>query len=405
MTGFDPWLWPIGDLPDKPQPSRAQRARGWLVVLILSGLLVLSAQHMRHGASPLRWSLLIADLLGYAVSFVVITRTGRRASNHTRVLMIAWLLLLGVALPLITDDSSALLYLIFVIVAAVLLLPANVSRLFGMGVVVVQVVMTRLIDGKFNWNATWILILLTFSLSLIVLLTQTVAQLRATRDLLVQQTVLEERNRVARDLHDVLGHTVALIALKGGLARRMLESRVSEPELAAELRDIEELSRNAMTEIRTTVLDTRSASLEGELAGARMALDDAGITATVPPDARVVRADLWDIFAYVLREGITNVLKHSGASWCEVRLGEDWMEIENDGDDGGAGRHGGAGAGYGLLSLAERLKAVRGRIETSRPRHGGFLLRAEVVTDQKGGHDKRRGRSAGLLRILRRFRM
>jgi two-component system sensor histidine kinase DesK len=399
VSGFDPWQWPMADQRDAPRQSRAVRARAWLVVVVLAALLALSVQRMPHDTSAPRWALLVLDL-GYLVSFLLIARAGRRASNVVRTLMVCWLLLLGVLPSLITGDTNLLLYLIFVIIAAVLLLPAYASRLVGLAVALVQVVMTWAMHGSVDEEGTWILILLTFTLSLIFLLTQTVAQLRATQDMLVHQTVLEERGRVARDLHDVLGHTVAVIALKGGLARRMLEAGVDQAELAAELRDIEELSRTAMSEIRTTVLDTRSASLEDELAGARVALRGAGIDAVMPPDPRVLRTELCDVFAYVLREGITNVLKHGGASRCEIRLGAAWMEIENDGPGGRPGGHG-EGGGYGLSSLAERLRAVDGHITTSRPPHGGFLLRAEAAADPGGGHDKRRGRFRGLSRTLR----
>ncbi|WP_126642762.1 sensor histidine kinase [Embleya hyalina] len=381
-TRFGPRQWPVeGQGVGAWQQSGPARLRGHVLVVLLIVLVPLVTVHMDGGRwTGLRWSLLVADLVLYAGSFLVVTQVGQRQSRWRRSLMVGWLLVVGAALPVVTGDVTMLVHLAYAIVAAVVLLPAEASRLVGLGVALAQVIATRVVDGRVDWDGTWLLVLLTLSFSSLFLLARVVSQLSAARAVIAHQSVVDERNRLARDLHDVLGHTVATIALKGGVARRMLESDVDRDTVHTEVRDIEELSRKAMREIRSTIFDTRSVSLDDELANAVLALRAAGISATLPGTGDVVRLELRDVFAYVLREGVTNVIKHSRARRCEVRFGETWLELEDDGNgrifakDAWAE----AGGGYGLLGLAERLRALGGDLTTGRVRTGGFLLRAEV---------------------------
>lgn len=380
-TRVGPWQWPVeGQGEEARQQSRLVRLRGYLVVVLLIVLLPLLTVDMGAG-SALRWALLVIGLVVYAGSFLVVTQVGPRWSRRARSLMVGWLVVVGSVLPVVTGDVTTLVHLAYAIVAAVVVLPAEASRLVGLGVASAQVIATRVVDGRVDWNGTWLLVLLTLSLSSLFLLTRAVSQLSAARAVIAHQSVMDERNRLARDLHDVVGHTVAAIVLKSGVARRMLEGDTERDTVRTEVRDIEELSRTAMREIRSTVLDTRSVSLGDELANAARALRAAGISGALPETGDIVRADLRDVFTYVLREGVTNVLKHSGARRCAVRFGETWLEIEDDGPGRlfGMDTWAEAGSGYGLLGLAERLRAVGGSISTGRPRTGGFLLRAEVV--------------------------
>lgn len=385
--GSDRWQWPLDGPRDEARKHWSVRLRGWIVVVVLGVMLIQPATRLGSDASGLRTALLVADLVVYLISFVVVARIGTRSPWSIRVLMIGWLLLLGLALPFLTGEGDSLVYLAFAIVAAVMLLPAQASRLVGLGAAVTQLVATRVLDGEVHWTGTILLVLLTLSMSLIFMLTRVVAQLRAAREALMHQVVADERARVARDLHDVLGHSVAVIAVKSGLARRMLEVGADPAAVAAEVREVEELSRTVLGDIRNTVLDKRSSSLDEELASARMALRAAGIEGTLPGSGDAVRVDLRDVFGYVLREGVTNVIKHSGARSCTVRTGLNWLEIQ---DDGRGGRFAVAGSGYGLLSLGERLRAVGGTLESGRVL-GGFRLRAEAsaepVTARAAGED------------------
>jgi two-component system sensor histidine kinase DesK len=207
------------------------------------------------------------------------------------------------------------------------------------------------------------------------------AELRAARDEIATLAVAEERARLARDLHDVLGHSLTTITVKAGLARRLLESSGEVAPAVVELRDVEQLSRTALAEVRSTVSGYRKASLPAELAGARAALAAAEIEADLPHAVDNVPAGLQEPFAYVLREGVTNVIRHSGASRCEVRFGESWIEIRDDGHPSGAG-HG--PAGHGLAGLAERLAQVGGSLDTGPAPDGGFRVLATVPAPVPG---------------------
>ena len=154
--------------------------------------------------------------------------------------------------------------------------------------------------------------------------------------------VADERNRFARDLHDILGHSLTVITVKAELANRLLDV---DPERArAELVDLERLSRDALADVRRAVEGYRDLTLPGELARAREALRAADIDADLPNSTDEVPSELRELFAWTVREGVTNVIRHSGASRCTVRLEPDGVEVRDDGA-GPRRRAGGPGTG------------------------------------------------------------
>lgn len=205
-------------------------------------------------------------------------------------------------------------------------------------------------------------------------LISTVRHLRAAQEEIAILAVSGERQRLARDLHDILGHSLTTITVKAGLARRVLESAKDIDRAITEIREVEELSRSALSDVRATVSEYREVSLSAELVGARAALRAAEIDADLPHAVDNVRTELQKTFGYVLREAVTNVIRHSGAKLVRVRLGRNWMEISDDG-------HGAAaGPGNGLRGLRERLAEVGGTLQAESRPGGGFLVRAEVAT-------------------------
>jgi two-component system sensor histidine kinase DesK len=163
--------------------------------------------------------------------------------------------------------------------------------------------------------------------------------------------VENERSRFARDLHDILGHSLTVITVKAELAQRLLDV---DPERArTEIADLERLSRDALSDVRRAVEGYRELTLPGELARARVALAAAEIEARLPTAADEVPSELRELFAWTVREGVTNVIRHSGARSCEVRLTPVSAEVVDD----GAGEDS-AGAGSGLAGLRERAAAV-----------------------------------------------
>ncbi len=215
--------------------------------------------------------------------------------------------------------------------------------------------------------------------------------MRQARATVAQLAANEERLRLARDLHDLLGHSLSLITLKSELAGRMLPG---DPEQAArQVADIEQVSRQALVDVREAVTGYRRPRLDGELAAARSVLTAADITADLPaePDLTGVPEPSETALAWALREAVTNVVRHSGAHRCTVALvrrqtlGGLVLELSVE-DDGTGGAHRAAGmadhdsaAGNGLTGLAERLQKAGGTLEAG-PAHHGFRLVARAPT-------------------------
>ena len=208
---------------------------------------------------------------------------------------------------------------------------------------------------------------------------QAVAELRSTREELARAAVDAERLRFARDLHDLLGHTLSVMVVKAQVTRKLA---ARDPELAAQQAlDIEEIGREALTEVRQTVAGYRGRGLARELEAARTALAGAGLTVAVRQDGPPVPAGADALLGWVVREGVTNVIRHSGGHECQV-------EIRNDGgcatvtirDDGTGEPAAGAlpSGGHGLDGLRERLAADGGTLIAGPGTGGGFRLTATV---------------------------
>ncbi|GAB3787377.1 sensor histidine kinase [Nocardioides ungokensis] len=178
-----------------------------------------------------------------------------------------------------------------------------------------------------------------------------------------------ERSRFARDLHDILGHSLTVITVKAELAQRLLDVDVERTR--AELADLERLSRDALTDVRRAVQGYRELTLPGELTRARAALAAAEIDAELPNSADEVPTELRELFAWTVREGVTNVIRHSRARTCEVRLTPTSAEVVDDGTGPGGGT---ATAGSGLAGLRERAAAAGATVVT-RELSPGYSLR------------------------------
>jgi two-component system sensor histidine kinase DesK len=212
-------------------------------------------------------------------------------------------------------------------------------------------------------------------------LVQTMRELREARRTVAQLAATEERLRLARDLHDLLGHSLSLITLKSELAGRMLPDRPGDA--AREVSDIERVSRQALVDVREAVSGYRRPTLAAELANARTALASAGISTRLHVPERVpeLRPEAEGALAWALREAVTNVVRHSGARTCVAALstgaGEAALTVSDDGRGPGAGQH----LGNGLTGLSERLLLAGGSLRTGRAGDGGFALTAVVPLD------------------------
>jgi two-component system sensor histidine kinase DesK len=207
-------------------------------------------------------------------------------------------------------------------------------------------------------------------------------ELNRARAELARLAVAEERARFARDLHDLLGHTLSVIALKAELAGRLLPG---QPDQARrEIADVEEVVRNALSEVRQAASGYRQPTLDGELAGARMALVAARIEPEFHRPAVTLDPAVEAVLAWTVREGVTNVIRHSRSRRCVVRITADGahagVEILDDGvgaglaDDAGVG----SGEGSGLAGLGERVGAVGGQLEAGDQPDHGFRLAVTI---------------------------
>lgn len=176
----------------------------------------------------------------------------------------------------------------------------------------------------------------------------------------------DERNRFARDLHDILGHSLTVITVKAELANRLID--VDADRAKAELEDLERLSRDALADVRRAVEGYRELTLPGEIARARSALAAAEIEAELPNSTDDVPTDHRELFAWAVREGVTNVIRHSGAEHCCIRLAPGEVEIRDDGRGPS-----GAPGGHGLLGLRERAGKVGATVVTQALRPGFSL--------------------------------
>jgi len=202
---------------------------------------------------------------------------------------------------------------------------------------------------------------------------RTRARLHRAEEEIENLAQLAERERIARDLHDLLGHTLSLITLKSELAGKLLNM---DPERARnEIADIEKISREALAEVRQTVAGYRASGFEAELANAKIATSAAGITMKTDTGKVHLRPDENTLLASVLREAMTNMLRHSGAKECSVRLERTPEGVHMTISDNGRGSTS-AVEGQGLSGMRRRLEAAGGSLEIRRDE--GFQLIAEI---------------------------
>lgn len=197
------------------------------------------------------------------------------------------------------------------------------------------------------------------------------ARLRLAQEEVERLARVAERERIGRDLHDLLGHTLSLITLKSELAAKLARRDPARAE--AEMREVESISRQALTEVRRAVRGYRSQSLEAELSRARVTLVAAGLELAVEAGPYRLAPERESALALALREAVTNVVRHARADRCRVELGQVGDEVRLLVADDGRG--GEAPEGAGLAGMRERIEALGGRVE----RDGGRGTRLTVA--------------------------
>ncbi|MEH0842126.1 sensor histidine kinase [Micromonospora sp. CPCC 205711] len=368
--------------PPRLQPvNRRWRFTGWLLAGVWLFFLNMPLLTALHQEQVWRRVVGVLTLVAFGFGYVVVFEWARhRRQRHLPVprrrawAFLAALLVLGLAgIPGTGGDWMATL--VFVAAAAVFLLPFRPALVVVALAAATPPVAARLVPA---WEAedtvVFAVLLASFAMFGVSRLAQRNAELQAAQAEIGRLAVAEERARTARDLHDILGHSLTVVAVKAELAGRLLE--LDPARAATEIADVERLAREALADVRRTVGAYRGISLADELAGARTALAAAGIVAELPDDPPELPAARDELFGWTVREGVTNVVRHSGARRCVIRVAPDRVEIA---DDGRGPSEVDGGAGHGLTGLRERARRLDGTVSVGRRTDGpGFLLRVAV---------------------------
>ena len=207
------------------------------------------------------------------------------------------------------------------------------------------------------------------------------AELKLSHDEVRRLAALAERERIGRDLHDLLGHTLSLITLKSELAMRLFD----RDPLAArrEIVDVERVAREALGQVRRAVTGIRTAGLAAELASARLLLESSDVRLDYALDGVALPAEIETVFALTVREAVTNIQRHAQASRARVGIAVEHATARLDIADDGRGAS--IVPGNGLTGMRERLQAMGGRLCIESVRGKGTRLLAELPLPADSG--------------------
>jgi len=200
------------------------------------------------------------------------------------------------------------------------------------------------------------------------------AELKLSQDEVRRLAALAERERIGRDLHDLLGHTLSLITLKSELANRLFDRDAAGAR--REMLDVENVARGALAQVRRAVTGIRAAGFAAELASARLLLESNGVRLSYELADVELPADVETALAMTVREAITNVQRHAQASTVRVTLccdaGRVILSIEDD------GRGGAIVPGNGLTGMRERLAGIGAELRVGSERRRGTTVTASL---------------------------
>lgn len=359
--------------PTTPAPAQASpwQRWGWLMWAVWMLFLILPAVALwRDDRSPV-WRiggivLILVFAVAYSVGAWQILERGRGGTGAAAAFLGLLVGMTLVAIPFL--GANAVTFTPFIVAFAGFTLPRPWHWLFGVAVFVTCLSVLSLTLPLSEWSYfIFILVAVTVGVNVARLLSeQSEGYARGRR----RRDITEERERVARDVHDVLGHSLTVVSVKAGLAERLIDL---DPERArAEVADIARIARESLAEIRATVGGLRAAQLTAELAAAREGLLSAGIAVDVPPDPDIVDPSHRAVLGWVLREAVTNVVRHSRARSCRIGLAAHTLVIEDDGV-GLQDRR----MGNGLSGLRERVVQAGGEFSVG-PGTAGRGTRLEV---------------------------
>jgi two-component system sensor histidine kinase DesK len=345
------------------QPAGAARTTGLVAIAVFSAAYVTTFFQMRRR----RWAALSSGSAYQAF------RMDRVSASMVLLMVVCFAAMVPAA------GGSALAAVVYVVATVMMMTPLRVGWMVSLAAIVATEVAAVVVPGWREGQGAGLAVLLAslavFGMRMAL---QRSHQLTIARGDLARLAVQEERNRFARDLHDILGHSLTVVTMKAELAGRLVRA---DPEAAErEIADVERLTREALADMRAAVAGYRGVTLAGELATARRALRAAGIDADLPTAVDEVPGDRRALFGWAVREGVTNVVRHSGASHCTVTVSADAVEVVDDGHgrrDDDPSSSADLPAGHGLVGLGERARALGGRVLV-RSTAEGFHLRVEL---------------------------
>lgn len=399
---------------NRSDPERFDLYTRWSLYLLLAVVplvtLNLGSNSGANIATMLALGILIVAQVGLCIAVLsqgITYYLGGRAPSVALLVILALLSLAGVGLSVtlpavsFADSSGMWLPYIFTVVGIVAVSPILPGRqlLACSAAVAVLITAAGLVEGADPGSAIAtgvsscigsVSVFLGFRFSVRML--KVVWEIERSRAVESALAVAEERLRFSRDLHDVLGRNLSVIAVKSELASELV--RRSRPEAAAEIAEVNRIAQESLREVRAVVRGYREADFATELSGARGVLAAAGIECQVTGDPIELRQDIQKTLAWVVREATTNVLRHSLARTCTIDITQTRdaavLTVDNDGvTEGGPQGTKGAPAsglnhpGSGLSGLRERLVALGGKLRAGPDEGGHFRLVAAIPLQHK----------------------
>lgn len=315
--------------------SLGRRARPWFVVVASAVGLAITLVGLASGFSGFIWALVGGVLLGDVVGGMRARATAVWVVAATAVVVVAGY---RASLPVYAE------------------LPPEISPWIGTVIAAFYVAVMWVVDVERLW---WL---------------KAVTDLDEARRTAAELAAARERLRLADDLHDILGHALEVVAFKAELATRL---QTVDPDRArGEMEDVQRVARESLSEVRSLVRETRDTDLVAELAGARAVLDSAGVELALHGSPDGVGPTARNVLGRVLREAMTNVLRHAEPRRCTIEIdvaeGDARLRVEND----GVGPGNDAESGTGLIALERYLREHSGRLDAGPGPDGTFRLDA-----------------------------
>jgi two-component system sensor histidine kinase DesK len=338
----------------------------------------------RDGQSALQHWLVVAAAVTFSAAYIVLVFNWMNEDRRLRPYSLA-ALQLALAVALTIGDQVSWGYLFcYCAACTAIVVPQSIGFLGVLACAGIQIASTEIAGAAIGTSLGFAASVVGVGLLLTLMRDLRIRnrELADARAELADTAVAAERERFARDLHDLLGQSLSVIAIKAELAGRLLPG--SPDRAAVEVGEVEGVARQALSEVRQAVSGYRQPTLAGELEGARVALSAAGIDASIDREPGSLDPEVEAVLAWTVREGATNVIRHSGASHCSVTVrahsGGAGVEVLDDG--AGNGRPPGfvdtGVGGNGLTGLRERAANLRGRIEAGTAPGGGYRLAVSV---------------------------